>query len=162
MSNETFLISIKQNNDLSGIAVDELRADCMKHPLNQQKYIKLASLPGNAAKYGVRHTKTKVGPLLNKEIFFLGSSVTLGFGALGESFVDYLWKADGVYGTKDAENGTTLVGKILSDDQDSNYDPDSYVNRLEVSLKITRNHPEEKPDAFVLQLSTNDARKRKN
>lgn len=141
MSNETFLISLKQNNDLSTAAVNELRMDTEEHPLNQQKYIALASLAGNGRQYGVNQVKTKRTPLLNKRVLFLGSSVTLGYGALGESFVDYLWKADGVQAIKDAENGTTLT------DNGEN----SYVERFNGNLDIKR------PDAFVLQLSTNDA-----
>lgn len=143
MSNETFLISIKQNNQLSGYAVQELRMDCSEHPLNQRKYIELAALHGNAAKYGVVQTDTYISPLLNKKILFLGSSVTLGYGALAESFVDYLWKRDGALVIKDAENGTTLT-------DDDEY---SYVKRFQENLK---NDPEG-PDVFVLQLSTNDA-----
>lgn len=162
MSNETFLISIKQNNDLTAIATDELRIDCMNHPLNQKKYIQMAALPGNAAKYGVKQTETKVGPLLNKNIFFLGSSVTWGYGALGESFVDYLWKADGIMGTKEAENGTTLAGKNVWLNEQGSTDADyiSYVASLQANL--TDDEPEKNaPDAFVLQLSTNDATKNK-
>lgn len=147
MSNETFLISIRQNNQLSDFAVQEIRLDCQQHPLNQRKYIELAGLPGNAAKYGVVNTKTYVSPLFGKKILFLGSSVTLGFGALGESFVDYLWKKDGVIATKDAENGTTLV------DEGEN----SYVKRFDEELKNST----EEVQMFVLQLSTNDATQNK-
>lgn len=162
MSNETFLISIKQNNDLTAIATDELRIDCMNHPLNQRKYIQMASLPGNAAKYGVKHTETKVGPLLNKNIFFLGSSVTWGYGALGESIVDYLWKADGILGTKDTENGTTLSGKKtwLNGQKGSDEDYISYIARLQANLS-DKDVKKYSPDVFVLQLSTNDATKNK-
>lgn len=81
----------------------------------------------------------------HKKILFLGSSVTFGFGALGESFVDYLWRKDGIDAIKDAENGTILV------DQDISYHGDSYVARFKEELT------EDKPDMLVLQLSTNDA-----
>lgn len=66
---------------------------------------------------------------------FLGSSVTFGFGALGESFVDYLWKRDGVVAVKDAENGTTLV------DQDTYNPGDSYVARFKEELKELSQRP---------------------
>lgn len=33
MSNETFLIPIRQNNDLSDVALNELRMDLDEHPL---------------------------------------------------------------------------------------------------------------------------------
>lgn len=146
MSNETFLISIRQNNDLSDVAVAELRNDLDLHPLNQRLYTSFASMPGNARKYAVNQMKTQVGPLTGKKILFLGSSVTLGFGALGESFVDYLWKMDGVEAIKDAENGTTLV------DKNTSYPGDSYLERFREDLK------EVLPDMLVIQLSTNDAR----
>lgn len=145
MSNETFLIPIKQNNDLSDIALKELRMDLDEHPLNQRYYSDLAYLPGNSRKYSLNRVQTVKSPLRNKKILFLGSSVTFGFGALGESFVDYLWKKDGVAAIKDAENGTTLV------DQDTSYHGDSYVARFKEELDETR------PDMMVLQLSTNDA-----
>ena len=145
MSNETFLIPIRQNNDLSDVALNELRMDLDEHPLNQRKYTELAYLPGNSRKYSLNSVKTIESPLRHKKILFLGSSVTFGFGALGESFVDYLWKKDGIDAIKDAENGTTLV------DQDTSYHGDSYVARFKEELT------EDKPDMLVLQLSTNDA-----
>lgn len=145
MSNETFLIPIRQNNDLSDIALNELRMDLDEHPLHQRAYTELAYLPGNSRKYSLNSVKTIDSPLRNKKILFLGSSVTFGFGALGESFVDYLWKKDGIAAIKDAENGTTLV------DQDASYHGDSYVARFKENLKTPI-------DMLVLQLSTNDAR----
>ena len=145
MSNETFLIPIRQNNDLSDIALNELRMDLDEHPLHQRAYAELAYLPGNNRKYSLNSVKTIDSPLRNKKILFLGSSVTFGFGALGESFVDYLWKKDGIAAIKDAENGTTLV------DQDASYHGDSYVARFKENLKTPI-------DMLVLQLSTNDAR----
>lgn len=146
MSNETFLIPLKQNNKLSDIAIAQLRMDLAEHPLNQKKYIELAALAGNSRKYNLDDIATNTAsPLYGKKILFLGSSVTLGYGALAESFVDDLWKKDGVIATKDAENGTTLV------DIDRFNAGDSYVARFKEDLL------REKPDAFVLQLSTNDA-----
>lgn len=147
MSNETFLIPIKQNNDLSDVALAELRQDLDLHPLHQRYYTKLAYLPGNSRKYSLNSVATVPGPLLGKKILFLGSSVTFGFGALGESFVDFLWKKDGVEAIKDAENGTTLV------DQDTFYQGDSYVARFNEELT------EEAPELLVLQLSTNDTKR---
>lgn len=141
MSNETFLIPIRQNNDLSDIALNELRMDLDEHPLNQRKYTDMAYLPGNSRKYSLNSVETIDSPLRNKKILFLGSSVTFGFGSLGESIVDYLWKRDGVAAVKDAENGTTLV------DNGEN----SYVARFDEELN------DDAPDMLVLQLSTNDA-----
>lgn len=146
MSNETFLIPIEQNNKLSKIALAQLRLDLDEHPLHQRRYVQLAALAGNSRKYNLDQVATNISsPLYGKHILFLGSSVTFGFGALAESFVDDLWKKDGVIATKDTENGTTLVEK-------DRYNPgDSYIARFKENLAG------KSPEAFVLQLSTNDA-----
>ncbi len=70
MSNETFLIPIKQNDDLSDIALDELRADLDDHPLNQRFYSDYAYLPGNAKKYSLNRINTRKSPLMGKKILF--------------------------------------------------------------------------------------------
>lgn len=77
----------------------------------------------------------------NKTILFLGSSVTYGSAAGGESFADMLAHEYGCRSVKEAVSGTTLVDNGA----------DSYVARLkrmDTSLKA---------DLFVCQLSTNDA-----
>ena len=102
-------------------------------------------LEGNGSKYSV--SKVEVlpdSPLKGKTILFLGSSVTQGMGSLGTSFVDYLAKADQVDSIKEAVSGTTLV------DNGKN----SYVQRM------LKQDPSLKLDAFVCQLSTNDATKK--
>lgn len=123
--------------------------DLDEHPLHQRIYADLAYLSGNNRKYSLNKVETINSLYEIKKILFLGSSVTFGFGALGESFVDYLWKKDGIAAIKDAENGTTLV------DQATYNAGDSYVARFNKELKETN------PDLFVLQLSTNDARQGK-
>lgn len=96
---------------------------------------------GNMSKYSVENSAKIDSELNGKTIIFLGSSVTYGFAAKGESFVDYLVKQDGVNAIKEAKSGTTLV-----DDEDS-----SYVSRMKnIDSSINA-------DAFVCQLSTNDA-----
>lgn len=104
----------------------------------------LARKPGNAAAYSVDSVESDPNsPLQGKTIIFLGSSVTDGYGACGVSFVDYLEKKDGVIPIKEAVGGTTLVTTGT----------DSYIPRMETidsSLQA---------DAFVCQLSTNDATK---
>lgn len=101
-------------------------------------------LPGNAAKYAVSAVNT-VEPtneaLSGKTIIFLGSSVTDGMNAHGESFVDFLAKRDGVIPVKEAVSGTTLVTTKKN----------SYIERMKTI--DTSMHA----DAFVCQLSTNDA-----
>lgn len=79
--------------------------------------------------------------LKGKTVIFLGSSVTYGSAANGVSFADFLEKEDGIISVKEAVSGTTLV------DGDSS----SYVSRMKTINKSI------KADAFVCQLSTNDA-----
>ncbi len=101
---------------------------------------------GNYGEYGLENTvATENSPIKDKTIIFLGSSVTYGYGSLGVSFADFLEKSDGIRAVKEAVSGTTLV------DEKSN----SYVSRLKtIDTNI-------KADAFVCQLSTNDATKEK-
>ena len=87
---------------------------------NPEFLTKAIKAEGNAKKYSVAQTKMKPSDLINNQIAFLGSSVTYGAGALGESFVDYLSKKDNICAFKDAVSGTTLV------DNDSN----SYIGRI--------------------------------
>ncbi len=98
---------------------------------------------GNYGKYSVKNTESIESPIKEKTIIFLGSSVTYGYGSMGASFVEFLEKADGIVSVKEAVSGTTLV------DVKSN----SYVSRLKTIDKTV------KADAFVCQLSTNDANK---
>lgn len=101
---------------------------------------------GNYGEYALETTKVnEESSLKDKTIIFLGSSVTYGYGSLGVSFADFLEKSDGIVAVKEAVSGTTLV------DEKSN----SYVSRLKT---IDKNI---KADAFVCQLSTNDATKEK-
>lgn len=79
--------------------------------------------------------------LNGRRIFFLGSSVTYGSAAGGVSFVDMLAENDGVIAVKEAVPGTTLVDNGEK----------SYVARLK------KHEGDPAPDAFVCQLSTNDA-----
>lgn len=99
---------------------------------------------GNYGEYSLKNTDTvQDSPIKGKNVIFLGSSVTFGYGSMGTSFVDYLEKADGICAVKEAVSGTTLA-----DIKDS-----SYVSRMKT---IDKNI---KADAFVCQLSTNDATK---
>ncbi len=83
--------------------------------------------------------------LKEKRIGFLGSSVTYGWASNGYSFVDALEEKAKIIAVKEAVSGTTLV----------NEDSSSYVARLK---KMDFSHPF---DAFLIQLSTNDASKQK-
>ena len=99
---------------------------------------------GNYGEYSLRDTPSvSDSPINGKTVIFLGSSVTFGYGSLGVSFADFLEKTDGIIAVKEAVSGTTLV------DKKSN----SYISRMK---KIDKNI---NADAFVCQLSTNDATK---
>ncbi len=98
---------------------------------------------GNYGEYGIKNTQLTDSPIKGKTVIFLGSSVTFGYGSLGVSFVEYLEKSDGIIPVKEAVSGTTLA-----DIKDN-----SYVSRLRT---IDKNI---KADAFICQLSTNDATK---
>lgn len=102
-------------------------------------YIK--GLEGNSDKYSLENVTVKDSVLNGKTIIFLGSSVTEGATSYGLSFVDCFASFDGVNAIKEAVSGTTLVTQ----------DEQSYIPRME---KIDK---EIKADAFVCQLSTNDA-----
>ncbi len=98
---------------------------------------------GNYGEYSIKKTEALNSPINGKTVIFLGSSVTFGYGSLGVSFVEFLEKEDGIIPVKEAVSGTTLA-----DIKDN-----SYVSRLKA---INKNI---KADAFVCQLSTNDAAK---
>ena len=99
---------------------------------------------GNYGEYSLKNTATiENSPIKDKTVIFLGSSVTYGYGSMGVSFADFLEKTDGINTIKEAVSGTTLV-----DVKDN-----SYVSRMKT---IDKNL---KADAFVCQLSTNDATK---
>ncbi len=99
---------------------------------------------GNYGEYSLGNTQSVPdSPLMGKTVIFLGSSVTFGYGSLGVSFADFLEKTDGITAVKEAVSGTTLA------DIKSN----SYVSRMKTIDKDIA------ADAFVCQLSTNDATK---
>lgn len=99
---------------------------------------------GNYGEYSLKNTTViDNSPIKEKTVIFLGSSVTYGYGSMGVSFADFLEKTDGIIAIKEAVSGTTLV-----DVKDN-----SYVSRMKTIDKTI------KVDAFVCQLSTNDATK---
>lgn len=82
--------------------------------------------------------------LQEKKMIFLGSSVTYGSAAGGSSFVDCLVRKYDITPIKEAVSGTTLV-------EIERENLPSYIFRLRT---IDNNF---KADAFICQLSTNDA-----
>ena len=106
---------------------------------------KTASLAGNAEQYALDTIEVeRNSPLKNKNIVFLGSSVTYGASSMGVSFADYIGATNDCNIIKEAVSGTTLVDEGV----------DSYISRLN---KIDTQNA----DIFVCQLSTNDATQKK-
>ena len=104
---------------------------------------------GNAEQYSVANTEPLPQSLLSgKTIIFLGSSVTYGSASKGESFVHYMEKRDGIIPVLEALSGTVLVNE-------STWGKASYIERMK-SID-----PDIQADAFVCQLSTNDASMKK-
>ena len=104
---------------------------------------------GNKDAYSVANTEALApNALTGKTIIFLGSSVTYGSAANGESFVDFMGKRDGIIPVKEAVSGTTLVDESV-------WGKKSYIERLKTI------DPSIQADAFICQLSTNDATMKK-
>lgn len=100
---------------------------------------------GNSEIYNVENVNViEDSPLEDKNIIYLGSSVTAGAQSRGTSFVEYIAKRDSTNYIKEAVSGTTLVDNGKK----------SYVQRM---LTIDKNYD---ADIFVCQLSTNDATKK--
>lgn len=102
-------------------------------------------LPGNAKRFHPENIQPHTeSPLKGKTIIYLGSSVTYGSDSLGVSFVEYIDRLNGTTSVKEAVSGTTLVTK---DDASGS----SYIPRMKTI------NPDIPADAFICQLSTNDA-----
>lgn len=107
--------------------------------------LKTASLPGNGSEYSLDCVQAQTpGPLFEKHIVFLGSSVTYGASSMGVSFADYIAARNGCEIVKEAVSGTTMVDSGIN----------SYIARLK-NVKVAD------VDLFVCQLSTNDATQNK-
>lgn len=101
----------------------------------------LSLLPGNRKMYSPLALKgDPSSPLMGESMLFLGSSVTRGYGSLGEAFPECFHWMDGAIFTKEAVDGTTLA----------DMDDRSYLARL-------RKHEGESFEYMLVQLSTNDA-----
>lgn len=112
-------------------------------PLGFLGDIYLRSRPGNAAQYHLDQVEPLPdSPLNGMNLCFLGSSVTNGDASLDVSFADYIPARNGCSYVKEALGGTTLV-----DNGDN-----SYIQRMLRNIDAN-----EQFDAFICQLSTNDA-----
>lgn len=106
---------------------------------------KVASLEGNLERYSLENVKPQNSNVLtDKNIIFLGSSVTYGAASKGVTFADYIGKRNGCNVIKEAVSGTTLVDEGIG----------SYISRLN---KLDCDNA----DLLVCQLSTNDATQKK-
>ncbi|AQM42074.1 lysophospholipase [Staphylococcus cohnii] len=85
--------------------------------------------------------------LADKNILFLGSSITYGAASHGISFVEFLNIESHMNTTKEALSGTSLAGT----------EKNSYVQRIKKE-KLSKN----KFDLLICQLSTNDGRLNKS
>ena len=113
---------------------------------------KRADAPGNAAQYDAENLERRPDSVLTgKRILFLGSSVTFGAAAEGQSFVELFEALDGVRAVKEAESGTTLADRTSLLALVAFGNGDSYVKRLKA---VDTDLP---LDCVVVQLSTNDA-----
>ncbi len=113
---------------------------------------KRAEAPGNAEEYDLMNMERfENSPLKGKTILFLGSSVTYGAAAEGQSFVELFAYQDGVNAIKEAKSGTTLADELSPLALLAFGNGDSYVKRLK-NIDTTQ-----KVNCLVCQLSTNDA-----
>jgi lysophospholipase L1-like esterase len=111
----------------------------------KKKLIKMGS--GSNRDFSAQSAPKKMdSPLKGKKVFWLGSSVTAGLFSYGEAVPEFLATETGLISKKDAVSGTTLRQE-KEDDQ-------SYVSRLKGARILD---PRESLDAFICQLSTNDA-----
>lgn len=119
-----------------------------------QNYVALTNIGGDSVLTGngtyhyiKAHTSSIYGyrelyehPLADKNIFYLGSSITYGASSGGKAFGEMIGELTGNAYQKQAVSGTTLVNNGAS----------SYVARFD-NFDWTK-----KPDLLVVQLSTND------
>ena len=112
-------------------------------PFGKLHYVKVRRMSGNAEKYSFDNIERLENSILdNKDVLFLGSSVTYGAASLQEAMPEYFEKRFGCISTKEAVSGTTLVDN----------EPDSYVSRLKHNVDTSVDYK-----LVICQLSTNDA-----
>ncbi len=108
------------------------------------------TVDANAEQFYSKNVQRVESPLKDKVIYWLGSSVTYGQNAGGESMAEFLAAKTGCICKKDAVSGTT----IFDDNKTENTGVKSYTRRLMNSTVFDKT---EKVDAFICQISTNDA-----
>ena len=104
----------------------------------------------NSAFYAANVEKVEGSFLEGKTIYWLGSSVTYGASSGGQAMAEFLAAKTGAICRKDAVSGTT----IFDDGSSGNTGSGSYTRRLANSTVFDKS---EQIDAFICQISTNDA-----
>lgn len=147
---------------MSAILGAAMLGGCSEPPKEQEEekeppkieYTVDESLPGtvdaNAQQFYASNVERVQSPLSGKKIYWLGSSVTYGASSYGESMADFLAAKTGCVSVKDAVSGTT----IFDDGSTGNTGASSYTRRLKNSTYF---NTDEEIDAFICQISTNDA-----
>lgn len=108
--------------------------------------------PGNSGKYDVENIRAEQTALTGKTIYWLGSSVTLGMESGEQAVADYIAARNGAVCVKEAVSGTTLIDEPYRTWFSIS---DSYITRLKSSVYFDKSA---EIDAFVCQISTNDAK----
>lgn len=104
----------------------------------------------NGAEFDVSAvTMREDSPLKGKRIYWLGSSVTYGSAASGQSMADFLAALTGCISVKETVSGTT----IYDDGGNGDSGARSYTRRM---VNGENFRTDERVDAFICQISTND------
>ncbi len=106
---------------------------------------------GNSRIYDPENLIPETSALNGRTIAMLGSSITYGFGSEGISFAEMIAAIDQCRVIKQAVSGSTLA---YCPKRPETNPQDSYVRQM-----MDHIDKGEKIDAFVVQLSTNDAQK---
>ncbi len=106
---------------------------------------------GNDHVYDPENLEKRMSKLNGKNLAMLGSSITYGYGSGGISFAEMIAARNSCHVHKQAISGTTLA---YVPEREDTHPEISYVRQL-----LDHFGKEEHPDAFVVQLSTNDASK---
>lgn len=111
----------------------------------------IGSVDPNDEQFAPENVQTEADhPLRDKTVYWLGSSVTYGSAAQGDSMADFLAAKTGCTVKKDAVSGTTIYDDGGTGDSGAR----SYTRRLTESTVFDKT---EHVDAFICQISTNDA-----
>lgn len=112
----------------------------------------IPTVSANDTSFSVASTEKRAdSPLDGKTIYWLGSSVTYGSASEVESMADFLAALTGCKSVKEAVSGTTIYDDGGSGDSGLR----SYTRRLKNGANFDKTA---KVDAFICQISTNDAR----